>query len=127
MARSTTKYDEKCDLLTKQYRLEFSMEEADRILAALGPVSCDDSECVLAQLLAATAVPVTSFVVSGSVVVVGNTVNWIEQQGKCDESTTQKAFDTLVQNSRAFGGKVIKGSVELIDWLKEKIYKKDAV
>ncbi len=85
---STVKYDEKCDLLTKQYRLVLSSEDVSPILSSLSSVSCNDEECVLAQILAITAVPVGSFLVSGSVVVVGNTVNWIEQQGKCDESMT---------------------------------------
>lgn len=39
--------------------------------------------------------PVGSLVVSGSVVLVGNTLRWIEYQGRCDESYLNQALDHL--------------------------------
>ena len=36
-------------------------------------------------LLVALGVASTSYIVSGSIVVVGNTVHWIEKQGRCED------------------------------------------
>lgn len=72
--RTTTAYDEQCQFYTRQMTLE------PAYIGALG--SCSGRQCgyVLATL---GAVAAASLVVSGSVVVVGNVVYWLEKQGKC--------------------------------------------
>ena len=69
-----------CQLVTKKWSLEFKKADIS------GRV---DGEI----LVAIGAVAVGSLVVSGSVVVVGNTIHWLEQQGFCDDSITQKTVD----------------------------------
>lgn len=63
------------------------------------------------------AIPITSFIVSGSIVVVGNTVHWIEEQGTCEESMTQEAISSLIETTESTGGMMIQTGKELIHWL----------
>ena len=71
-----------CQLVTKKWSLEFKKTDIS------GRV---DGEI----LVAIGAVAVGSLVISGSVVVVGNTIHWLEQQGFCDDSITQKQLTDL--------------------------------
>jgi len=115
--------------VTREYRLEISDELTGELFDDAADSmfeGCEDIACILVSpFVKLIVVPVGSFVisgvVSGSVVVVGNTIHWIERQGKCDDSSTQKAFDSLVNNSRSLGGKIIHKSADLIDWFKEKV------
>ena len=72
--RTTTTYDEECQVETRQMRLEATQ------VGAIG--SCHNRDCAYA-LVAIGAVAAASAVVSGSIVVVGNVVYWLEKQGKC--------------------------------------------
>jgi hypothetical protein len=63
------------------------------------PVACTGEACIFAMLV----VPVGSFVVSGSIVLANNVVNWVEYQGKCgipelfdDESEAQVIEETCM-------------------------------
>jgi hypothetical protein len=136
--RAKTQTTEKCELVTRAYRLEISEKLTKKLIDDVSSgmfndiERCQDIACVLiSPFIKLVAIPVGSFVitgsVSGSVVVVGNTIHWIERQGKCDDSVTQRAFDSLARKSRSFGGKVIDGSADLIDWFKEKVRKKKDV
>lgn len=51
----------------------------------------------------------TTFIVSGSVVLVGNTVHWMEKQGKCDDAFIKKSFDDYIRPLIDDGGSVIDG------------------
>ena len=64
--------NENCDLITKKMTIEISGEF---------PQGCND-EC----LLIALGVASTSYIVSGTITVVGNTIHWIEKQGRCEDS-----------------------------------------
>ena len=91
-------------MVTKKWSLEFKKTDIS------GRV---DGEI----LVAIGAVAVGSLVVSGSVVVVGNTIHWLEQQGFCDDSITQKTVDGFVSGLKSAGGYVVSTSEELLDWL----------
>ena len=93
-----------CQLVTKKWSLEFKKTDIS------GRV---DGEI----LVAIGAVAVGSLVVSGSVVVVGNSIHWLEQQGFCDDSITQKTVDGFVSGLKSAGGYVVSTSEELLDWL----------
>ncbi len=67
-------YDTECPTVSKQMELEPVQ------IAAIG--SCNQGDCA-AQLVVVGAVAAASAVVSGSIVVVGNVVHWIEKQGRC--------------------------------------------
>jgi hypothetical protein len=107
-----------CKLVTKQYTLDFSAETGGAIIAQSIKV-CPDPTCILvAPLVMAAALPTCSFVVSGSIVVVGNTIHWIEGQGRCDDSATNKAIERLKSSTKKFGGVVINTKDDAINWLK---------
>jgi hypothetical protein len=71
---TTTVYDEACKLETKQMTLRPEQ------FGYIG--SCGGRECVYV-LVALGAVSAASAVISGSIVVVGNVVYWLEKRGKC--------------------------------------------
>ena len=64
--------NENCELITKKMTIENRGEF---------PQGCND-ECLLVALGVAT----TSYIVSGTITVVGNTIHWIEKQGRCEDS-----------------------------------------
>ena len=71
---TTTLYDEKCQTYQRHMTLE-----VQQIGTLMG---CHGDACA-AALVVMGAVSATTAVVSGSVVVVGNMVYWIEKQGRC--------------------------------------------
>jgi hypothetical protein len=74
LPRTTTVYDEDCQIEARHMQLEMAQ------IGALG--HCQGRGC--AELLAAAgAVAAASAVVSGSIVITGNVVYWFEKQGRC--------------------------------------------
>jgi len=72
--RTTTSYDEECHVETRQMKLEAAQ------IGAIG--TCTNRDCAYV-LVALGAVAAASAIVSGSIVVVGNVVYWLQKQGKC--------------------------------------------
>ena len=112
-------------LVTNEWSLEVKgLDNSDTVLLeGLTGVtrSCQDAECVLANMAIVTAGVITvsagSLIVSESVVVVGDTVHWLEQQGFCDDSITQKTVDGFVSGLKGAGGYLISTSKDMLDWL----------
>jgi len=75
--RTVAQYDERCQVVTKRIELEPVQ------LATIG--GCSNAGCA-ALLAAAGLTAAASAVVSGSVMVVGNAVHWLERQGQCRAS-----------------------------------------
>lgn len=119
--KTVTDNDLQCKLTTKKLTLEFSDEGSQATIEAMLHMlrGCDEPECLYAVPIGLVAVPVTSFTVSGSIVVVGNTIHWIEQQGKCENSVTKRAIRKLINATKSLGGKVIHSGKELSLWLKQ--------
>ncbi|EWH08396.1 lipoprotein [Catenovulum agarivorans DS-2] len=74
-------YDKDCQVVSRTYTL------TTQEVKVYGPISnCSNNECVnqvTGMVFAAViAVPISA-VVSGSIVIVGNTFYWLEKQGKC--------------------------------------------
>lgn len=67
-------YDSECQTTWKQMELEPVQ------LGVVGP--CSNGNCA-AELVGVGAVAAASAVVSGSIVIVGNVVYWMEKQGRC--------------------------------------------
>lgn len=74
LPETTIRYDEKCGT----YERKMTMQPY-QVGTLMG---CRDEGCVTG-LVAAGVVSAASAVVTGSVVVVGNVVNWLEKQGQC--------------------------------------------
>ena len=71
-------YLEQCRLYTRH--LELDVEEIDSS-------GCGNTNDVgLCLLVYAVGVPAVTFVVSGSIVIAGNTIHWMEYQGRCENS-----------------------------------------
>lgn len=81
LPRATSAYDEVCKVESKQMVLEASQ------VASLG--HCVQERCVV-LLAAAGVVTAVSAVVSGSIMVTGNIVYWLEKQGRCDRSSARE-------------------------------------
>ncbi|MDM8565563.1 hypothetical protein QUF74_07905 [Candidatus Halobeggiatoa sp. HSG11] len=116
-----------CQLVTKELKLTLSEEGTQALLGGimqglLEPSdSCYSPECILLAPLGLLAISVTSIIVSGSIVVVGNTVHWIEKQGMCHNSTIRSVVTNLVNSIQAVGGKGVKSAKELSTWFKQNL------
>jgi len=119
--KTVTNNDNQCELTTKKLTLEFSDEGSQATVEGMLHIlqDCDEPECLYVVPIGLVVVPITSFTVSGSIVVVGNTLHWIEQQGKCEDSATKKALKRLMKATKSLGGKVIHSGKELALWLKQ--------
>lgn len=85
-----------CELATRKLDLK-THTDTNLVITA----HCKRDEC-LVQLAVMAVVPVGSFVVSGSIVLVGNTAHWLEKQGRCDDSAVQSSlrkFRQWISNS----------------------------
>jgi hypothetical protein len=72
-----TRYDEQCDIELKK------MELTEHQLSLLENSRCMDAlECTATVAVQVLAAPVSA-VVSGSIVLVGNTIFWMQKQGRC--------------------------------------------
>jgi hypothetical protein len=70
-------------------------EEGSDALMQFASSDCHNAECLLFTLIGVPVIAATSFIVSGSIVVIGNTLHWIEKQGTCDDSATQSIINNI--------------------------------
>ncbi len=66
----------RCQLSTKKLSL--------KTIGHRSGISCHNSGC-LAALGVSALYTVSTAVISGSIVLIGNSVHWLEKQGKCDD------------------------------------------
>jgi hypothetical protein len=83
LPETSVRYDPKCGVHERKMTMQ-----PYQVGTLMG---CRDEGCV-AGLVAAGVVSAASAVVTGSVVVVGNVVNWLEKQGQC-LNPSQRAED----------------------------------
>ena len=116
-----TERKQECHLVTKKLDLVLSKKGSGALMGILlnPSLNCQTPECLLIFPLSAIAVSVTSLIVSGSIVVVGNTIHWIEKEGRCENSTIQTLLNNFIGAIKAIGGKTIKSTTELITWFKQ--------
>lgn len=76
--RTVVAYDDECEL---GYRKMVLTVEHESLLTGGG---CYDGSSCGELLLAGLIVTPASAIVSGSIMLVGNTIYWIEKQGRCD-------------------------------------------
>ncbi|MBF0349598.1 MAG: hypothetical protein HQM11_01115 [SAR324 cluster bacterium] len=120
--------DQKCRLVTRKMTLDLAdRTNSDLAVRASGEAmtrsmsQCDKPECMLIIPLSMLAIPIGSLIVSGSIVAVGNTVHWIEQQGRCDESEVQTALQTLADSLRSLGGIILDTGQNFMRWFEAQI------
>ena len=117
--------DRECVLVTKSLTIDFYTdsdlidEAVDEMFDAMAS-DCREPECLI-LLAPLITISIGSLIVSGSIVVVGNTIHWMEQQGKCDDSITQQALTGLKSSATEIGGRVIESGSELIGWFQKQV------
>jgi hypothetical protein len=75
-------YDQDCQMLKREVQL--SVEQVGHFQS----LHCSNEECMsqfLIQVVGATIIFSTTAVISGSIAVVGNTLYWVDEQGKCSD------------------------------------------
>jgi hypothetical protein len=88
-------YKESCELFTKQLVLNYN-NPITKTLTRLPGGQCQGDAC-LGELIIIAAIPVGTAIVSGSIVVVGNTIHWLEYQGRCDESFVSQVKTAFIE------------------------------
>ena len=90
----------RCQLSSNKLTLEVSVPS--------GGFHCGGGGDAAAVCLAVAGVySVTTAVVSGSIVLIGNTMHWIEKQGKCSDDKVAKEKDQHIKSLKEKGGQVI--------------------
>ena len=92
--------EQKCLLVTKSMTIDYYTspelidEAVDEMIHAISS-DCHEPECLLlfAPLI---AISVGSFIVSGSIVVAGNTIHWIEEQGSYSEQPMEDTQESEI-------------------------------
>ncbi len=97
--RSVEHTDEKCGRLSKRYVLDVHEIESF-------PVHCINLHCE-AEAMLLIGVSVVSAIVSGSVMVLGNTVHWLEEQKTCPNQDYSR--DPTAKTDQLLIGKAGKG------------------
>ena len=82
LPNTTTIYNERCQTYERHMTLEVQQ---------LGTVMGCQGDACAAALVAFGAVSAATAIVSGSIVLVGNMVYWLEEQGQCLRSSHQSA------------------------------------
>ena len=114
--------DERCKLVTKSWTFEVhefgnqSNCDTDCSEFVRSIIDCGKSEdCI--KMIAVVSVGWT--VVATSVVGVGNTVHWIEKQGRCEESTVRNSKNLLYSKTVDVGGLVLNTGNDFVDLFKQ--------
>lgn len=98
--RAHSPYDRVCGISTHEYDLE---------VVQMGNISasCHSAECIVSIGVFAAAWTGITAVVSGSIVLIGNTVHWIEQQGPCDKNELAQQVTDVNTPLIEQGGKTV--------------------
>ena len=112
--------DNRCNLVTKSWTLEVhefgNQSNCDRDCSEFvrSIIDCGKSEDCIRQIAVVT---VGWTVVAASVVGIGNTVHWIEKQGRCKESIVKNSINVLYEKTVDVGGSILETGKDLVDFL----------
>ncbi len=114
--------EKRCKLVTKSWTFEVhefrnqSNCDTDCSEFVRSIIECGKSEdCI--KLIAVVTVGWT--VVTASVVGVGNTVHWIEKQGRCKESIVRNSTNQLYAKTLDVGGYMLETGKDFVDLFKQ--------
>ena len=112
-----------CELITKSWTLEFhgigSNNECygcDDFVRGVIECGGEVEECV--AIIATVSLGWT--VITGSIVVVGNTAHWLEKQGTCEDSLVKSSINKFYSSTLDLGGLVINSSSDFVNYLYKK-------
>ena len=101
-----------CKVYTKALTLKLMGYEG------VQPIHCHDSACG-AALLGIAVVGVTSYIISGSIVLINNSIHWIEQEGTCEDGIVRKYTTAFIDKATELGGYQIEPTKPLIESIEE--------
>ena len=84
--KQVTQYDEECNIELKKYVLTRTDIHPTQVY--IGINRCSDEACValfLGGIVGYSLIGPVSALVSGSIVITGNTIHWLERQGQCQK------------------------------------------
>ena len=91
----------RCDLVPREYHLTMNRGGLKMLMQGTGDP--------LQALVLAGIVASITIVVSGSVVVVGNTIHFLEKQGSCDDSFLNEQVLVYIKPLLSEGGELVTG------------------
>jgi len=100
----------KCELATKKLTLETNVGNVDNLGGG-------DPRGLVIVLAGAGIVYSVSAIVSGSIMLTGNTINWIEQEGTCEDGVIKKAIDNLSNSLSSLAGWFVTSRHDILNWL----------
>ncbi len=110
-----------CQLTTRQLTLEVVGDPSETIdvLDQLN-TACDNPACML---IVAPYITIGAgvTVVSGSIMVVNNTIHWIEKESVCDDGIIKNSTEAISQLAEDTGATIINKADDLYRWFKGRI------
>jgi len=103
------KYAEECGVITKAWKLD-TWGASDNLSIS----GCSDPECLLLFM----SVPAATAIISGTIIAIGNTVHWLEKQGKCDDSALNTTINGFMREKEQAGGKHIESRQQFEDLIR---------
>ncbi len=112
-----------CALTTRSWSLTVVNADVDaqvtlNEMQRLAATDCDKPECLI-LVAPALAISAGSAIVSGSVMVVGNSLHWLERQGRCDDSTTRQGLAVMRGSLESVGGWVLETGGDVMSWFQD--------
>ena len=99
----------RCDLTTREF--EFKVTEN----AINGKTRFHSADELISYLVVSGFVFSASAVISGSIVIVGNTIHFLEKQGRCDDSALNETIDAFIEPFLEEGGELIDETKSMSD------------
>jgi len=84
-----------CQMLTRELALESIKITQDG--------SCSGNSCAIFIVI-----PASTFLVSGSIVAIGNTLHWLERNGTCDDGLIKQNLDSFFEWAFNSGAEKVK-------------------
>jgi hypothetical protein len=108
-----------CELSTRKFTLDVygstspDGQQLAREVNILSASKCDDPACLLVMAPVIT-VSVGSVIVSGSLTVIGNTIHWLEKEGRCDDGVINQAVTGIRDTAVDAGGWIVETTGDLV-------------
>ena len=103
-----------CHLVSKKLTLEIVVFDS----ISREDLKGADAEEILVLLAGTTVIAVASAIISGSIMLAGNAIHWIEQQGTCDDGAINIAIDDLSESLTSLGVRFADSAEDIINWIK---------
>ncbi len=111
------KQNTQCNLVTKKLTLEVFPPNKKKPLNFTGFDISDDFGILFYILAGVVVIATVSAIVSGSIVLTGNTIHWIEKEGKCDDGAIKKAIENLSKSLDSMKSLFVNLPKDIIDWV----------